>query len=106
VPYRTRPLHRFIGEAVGTRNEVIAVLHLLDRPDAAWEDRSLAEIYDDLRAEFDLGDRYEALEAKLRAVQESLEIILDVARDRRMAMLEITVVLLIALEIVLGILKR
>jgi hypothetical protein len=32
TPVRTRPLHRFIGEAVGTRNEVLSVLHLLDKP--------------------------------------------------------------------------
>jgi len=33
TPLRTRPLHQFIGEAVGTRNEVLSVLHLLDLMD-------------------------------------------------------------------------
>ena len=66
TPLRTGPLHRFIGEAVGTRNEVISVLHLLDKPDAAWDDPAMDAIYEDLRDEFDLGDRYNALELKLR----------------------------------------
>lgn len=102
VPLRTRPLHRFIGEAVATRTEVLAVLHLLDKPDATWEDLSMDQIYDDLRAEFDLGDRYSALEMKLRSIQEALELVLDVARDRRLVLLEAAIVLLIAVELIMS----
>jgi uncharacterized Rmd1/YagE family protein len=105
VPIRTRPLHKFIGKAVGTRNEALTILHLLDKPDAAWDDPAMDEIYDDLRAEFDLMDRFAALEAKLRAVQEALELILDVARDRRLVLLEATIVALILVEIVMSILR-
>jgi uncharacterized Rmd1/YagE family protein len=105
---RARPtrLHRFIGEAITSRNEVLSVLHLLDKPDEVWEDPELDRIYDDLRAEFDLVDRYQALEAKLRGVQESLELVLDVARDRRMYLLEVSIALLILVELVLSIWRR
>jgi uncharacterized Rmd1/YagE family protein len=106
VSVRTRPLHRFIGRAVATRSEVLSVLHLLDKPDEAWDDPGMDRIYDELRAEFDLVDRYQALEMKLRSVQEALELILDVARDRRLISLELTVILLIGLEIVIGLLRR
>jgi len=102
VPLRVRPLHRFIGEAIGTRAEVLEVLHLLDKPDAAWDDPAMSFIYDDLRAEFDLVDRYAALESKLRSVQEGLELELDVVRDRRLVYLEVAIVVLILFEIVLG----
>ena len=105
---RARPtrLHRFIGEAITSRNEVLSVLHLLDKPDEVWEDPELDRIYDDLRAEFDLVDRYQALEAKLRGVQESLELVLDVERDRRMWMLEVSIALLILVELVLSIWRK
>src|SRR5262249_10284047 len=48
---RARParLHRFIGEAITSRNEVLSVLHLLDKPDEVWDDPELDRIYDDLR---------------------------------------------------------
>ncbi len=105
VPLRTRPLHRFIGAAVATRNEVLTILHLLDKPDEAWDDMGMNRIYDELRAEFDLVDRYQALELKLRSVQEALELVLDVARDRRLVLLEGAVVLLIVLEVVLSVLR-
>lgn len=105
VSLRTKPLHKFIGEAVSTRSEVLSVLHLLDKPDATWDDPAMNEIYADLRAEFDLLDRYGALESKLRSVQEALELVLDVARDRRLVLLEGSVVLLIVLELTLSLLR-
>lgn len=105
VPLAMRRLHRFIGQAVGVRCEVLSVLHLLDKPDAVWDDPAMDEIYDDLRDEFDLSDRFEALEIKIAAVQESLTLLLDSARDRRIELLEITIVLLILIEIVLGLAK-
>jgi uncharacterized Rmd1/YagE family protein len=99
VPFRTRPLHRFIGQAITTRTEVLSVLHLLDKPEATWEDSAMDRIYADLRAEFDLADRYAALELKLRSIQEALELLVGVARDRQLLWLEIAVVVLILLEL-------
>jgi uncharacterized Rmd1/YagE family protein len=105
APWRARPLHRFIGEAIGVRTEVLSVLHLLDKPNEVWEDPALAAIYDDLRAEFDFEDRFPALELKLRSVQESLELVLDVVRDRRILLLETAIVALIVVEIALSLLR-
>jgi len=106
VPMRTRGLHRFIGQAIGTRSEVIAVLSLLDKPDATWDDPALDRIYDDLRAEFDLADRYGTLTQKLGGVQEALELVLDVARDRRMWLLELFIGILIVFEVLLELWRR
>jgi uncharacterized Rmd1/YagE family protein len=106
VTLQTGRLHRFIGEAIATRSEVITVLTLLDKPDATWDDPAMDRIYDDLRAEFDLIDRYGALEQKLRGVQEALELVLDVARDRRMWFLEVAIFLLIVIEVALEVWRR
>ena len=106
APLRTRPLHRFIGAAIGTRNEVLSILHMLDKPEAVWEDATADAIYRELRAEFDLSDRYQALEHKLRSVQEALELVLDMARDYRLVLLEVTIVLLFVIEIAVGFLRH
>lgn len=105
VSVRTRPLHRFIGEAISIRSEVFTILSLLDKPDGVWDDPIMDRIYSELRSEFDLGDRYTSLELKLRSVQEALELVLDVARERRLILLEVAVVLLILAELVLPLLK-
>jgi uncharacterized Rmd1/YagE family protein len=106
VAFGTRPLHRFIGAAIGVRNEVLSVLHLFDKPDEVWDDSGIDRIYQELRAEFDLSDRYQALELKLRSIQEALVLVLDAARDRRFVLLELAIVLLIVLEIVLALAAR
>lgn len=103
VPFRTRPLHRFIGQAITTRTEVLSVLHLLDKPEATWDDPAMDRIYADLRGEFDLADRYAALELKLRSIQEALELLVGVARDRQVLWLEIAVVVLILIELILSV---
>jgi len=102
VSFWLRPLHRFIGEAITARAEVLTVLTLLDKPDATWDDAGMDRIYNDLRAEFDLVDRFGSLEHKLTSVQDGLELVLDVARERRLMVIELTVVILIALELLLG----
>jgi uncharacterized Rmd1/YagE family protein len=101
MPVFTRKLHQFIGAAIGTRSEVLSVLHLFDKPDAAWDDPGAEKIYEELRAEFDLVDRHNALELKLRSVQDALELVTDIARDKRLVWLEVSIVLLIVLEIAL-----
>ena len=106
VSAQIRRLHRFIGEAIATRNEVFTVLALLDKPDATWDDPAMDRIYDELRAEFDLVDRYTTMKQKLDGVQEALELVLDVARDRRMWLLEVTIVLLILFELLLEVFRR
>jgi uncharacterized Rmd1/YagE family protein len=106
MPIFTRKLHRFIGAAIGTRSEVLSVLHLFDKPDAAWDDPGAEKIYEQLRAEFDLVDRHQALELKLRSVQDALELVTDVARDKRLVWLEVSIGLLILVEIGLNLIRR
>jgi uncharacterized Rmd1/YagE family protein len=101
MPVFTRKLHKFIGAAIGTRSEVLSVLHLFDKPDAAWDDPGADKVYEELRSEFDLVDRHQALELKLRSVQDALELVTDIARDKRLVWLEASIVLLIVLEIAL-----
>lgn len=102
----TAKLQRFIGAAISTRSEVISVLHLLDKPDLVWDDPGAERIYEELRSEFDLVDRYQSLELKLRSVQDALTLLADVARDRRLVLLEASVILLILLEIVLSLVRH
>jgi uncharacterized Rmd1/YagE family protein len=101
----TGKLHKFIGQAISTRSEVLSVLHLLDKPDVVWDDPGAERIYEEMRSDLDLVDRYQALEQKLRSVQDALSLVTDVARDRRLVLLEASIVVLIVFEIVLSFVK-
>lgn len=98
-------LYRQIGEAISMRSEVVGILHLLDRPDVIWDDSVMDSLYGDLRAVFDLPERFRALEYKIQMIQDALELLGDIARDRRLFAAEIAIILLITLEAVMSIYK-
>lgn len=94
-------LNKFIAKIVTMRNKLINVLHLLDRPDQTWTDRTMDALYADLRHTFDLEDRYQALVHKQNAIQDTLEILLDTARDGRLFIIETGILLLVGFEVVM-----
>ncbi len=102
---RVRVLTQFIGEGMVLRNRVIHTLALLDAPLMTWEDETLDRVYRELRTSFAIDDRYRALDHKLSMIRDNLELIVDLVRQKRSLWLEIGVVVLIALEILLVLLK-
>jgi uncharacterized Rmd1/YagE family protein len=101
-----RKFHSIIADAVKARNDVIGALHLLDKPDIIWDDRTMDLLYSDLRSSFDLEERFRALEYKLGAIQDTMELLIDMARDNRLFLLEASIVALIMLEIILSFIHR
>lgn len=101
LPGRVGDLVKFIGSCIATKNGIIATLALFDKPDSAWEVQSLDRLYNSLRLELELDDRFRALEAKLRMIQENLVLLVDLSQHRSTWRLEVTVVLLILFEVIL-----
>lgn len=104
--YWPKRLYREIGKVVSIRNNVIGVLHLLDHPALIWEDNLMDSLYSDLRSVFDLEHRHIAIQAKLENIQDTLEILIDTARDSRLFFVEVAILVLIAVEIVLAVLPK
>jgi required for meiotic nuclear division protein 1 len=102
VNARPKKFYRIIGEAITMRKDVVGVLHLLDRPDTIWEDKTMDALYGDLRAVFDLPERYQALSCKLQMIQETLELLVDIARDQRLFAAEMAIIVLIMVEVVIS----
>lgn len=103
--FSTRKLHRFIGEAMETRNLIVSELHWLDRPELIWDDSTMDHLFDDLRAMFDLPERFQALEYKLQTIQDSLALLVDMARDSRLFVVEVAIVALIAFDIIMSFIR-
>jgi uncharacterized Rmd1/YagE family protein len=101
IPGRLKQLVRFIGLCIATRNDVISTLALFDKPEATWENESLDRLWEGLYRMLELDDRYKALEAKLRMFQDNLVVLVDLARQRQTLRLEMTVAVLILLEIMI-----
>lgn len=101
LPYRTRELVKYIGFATTTREHVMANFYVIDKPEETWDDIALERLYLSLKEMFDIDVRYRALEQKLHAIHDSVEVIVDLVRSRRDMMLELLIIALIAFEVVL-----
>jgi len=97
----TRELLKFIGSGMSTHNQVVFTLSLLDTPQLAWEDETLDRIYRDLRTQFEIADRFRALDLKLRMIQDNFELFVELTQERRSYRLEVAVAVLVAVEVVL-----
>lgn len=95
----TKNLLKFIGFCLTTKQEIITNLYVVDAPDEVWDDQLLDRLYGDLKRMFEIETRYKVLEYKLRLIQESVEIIVDLSKSRRETYLELTIIVLIAFEI-------
>ena len=85
------------GPPSGRAARLLSVLHHLPtpRPDAAWDDPGAEKIYQELRAEFDLVDLgTQSLEpqAAQRAGRPRSSLVTDIARDKRLVSLEVSIV--------------
>ncbi|MEK7692024.1 MAG: RMD1 family protein [Bdellovibrionota bacterium] len=96
---------KFIGMCLSTKQEIISNLYIVDSPDETWENVELDRIFQDLKTLMEIDIRYRALDYKIRIIQDSLELMVDLSKSRRDATLELTIILLIAFEIVLSLFK-
>jgi uncharacterized Rmd1/YagE family protein len=94
-----RALLRFIGRGMSMRTQVVHTLSLLDSPSATWDDESLDRVYRGLRASFEIEERYRSLDHELRIVQDNLELMVDLVRQRRFILLEVTVAVFVGAEL-------
>ena len=101
----TEDLIKFIGLCLNTKQEIISNLYIVDSPEETWESVELDKVFHELKIMMEVDTRYRALEYKIKIIQESIEIIVDLAKSKRETMLELIIILLIAFEVVLSILK-
>lgn len=92
---------RFIGQCITTKQDLVASLYLLDKPDITWNDQVLDSLYRDAVDMFEIKDRYKTLDYKLRMIQENLELITELLQHRHANFLEWAIIFLIAVEIFL-----
>jgi uncharacterized Rmd1/YagE family protein len=101
----TEDLIKFIGMCLDTKQEIISNLYIVDSPDETWENSELDKIHQELKAMMEVDIRYRALEYKIKIIQESVEVIVDLSKSKRETMLEMIIILLISFEIVISIIK-
>jgi uncharacterized Rmd1/YagE family protein len=98
-------LIKFIGLCLDTKQEIISNLYIVDSPDETWENVELDKMHSELKAMVEIDTRYRALEYKIKIIQESVDVIVDLSKSKRETMLETIIILLITFEIIISIVK-
>jgi len=96
-----REINKFIGFCMLAKQDLISSMYLLDKPDEAWNDEVLDNLYRDSSEMFELKERYRTIDHKLKMMQDNLGLIADLVKNRRATLLELTIILLILVEVIL-----
>jgi uncharacterized Rmd1/YagE family protein len=94
-----RKLLQIASEAMDTHQAMSFSMALLDTPDIVWDDNELRSFYKVLLEEYEIAFRYKQLTYKLKLLIQHSEFILHLMENRRAFWLEMTVILLIGLEV-------
>ena len=95
-------LFQLVAENNNVMTDVIARVGLLSRSDAAWAAAHYHQVFEALREDFDLDERFENLHFKLDLISKQLHFNLEMLQNRRSDRLEYIIIALIAAEVVIS----
>jgi uncharacterized Rmd1/YagE family protein len=98
---REKELLREIGDILAVRQRTISHLSLFDKPETTWERAELERLYNKLFYEFELGDRFDILNEKIRFLADHNKLLLDFISTQRGHFLEIIIIVLILVELLI-----
>jgi uncharacterized Rmd1/YagE family protein len=96
---REKELLREIGDILAVRQRTISHLSLFDKPETTWERAELERLYNKLFYEFELGDRFDILNEKIRFLADHNKLLLDFISTQRGHFLELIIIILILIEL-------
>jgi len=94
-------LTRYIGEMLLIQHRTVGRAEVGDKPDILWERTDLERLFQRLDAEYELGERRQALQLKLELIGDTAQTLLDLLQNRRSLRVEWYIVILIVVEIAL-----
>ncbi|CAH2072836.1 unnamed protein product [Thlaspi arvense] len=97
-----KKLFQLVGKANSNLADVILKLGLFERSDIAWKDAKYAQIWEYLRDEFELTQRFASLDFKLKFVEHNIRFLQEILQNRKSDFLEWLIIILISAEIAIS----
>jgi uncharacterized Rmd1/YagE family protein len=97
-----RDILRHIGKELLVQHRVSGRVAVAEKPDLVWDRPDLERLTARLQDEYELKERGEALSRKLTVIADTAEVLTDIIDTKRSLRLEITIVALIAIELVIA----
>ncbi|XP_052199598.1 protein RETARDED ROOT GROWTH, mitochondrial [Diospyros lotus] len=98
-----KKLFKLVGKANSNLADVILKVGLFDRSEIAWRDAKYAQIYEYLREEYEVAQRFGNLDFKLKFVEHNIHFLQEVLQNRRSDLLEWCIIFLLSIENVISV---
>ncbi|WP_310438710.1 RMD1 family protein [Sulfuricurvum sp.] len=102
---RRSHLMQFAKRLALTRHDMVSNLLLLDKPNILWDDEEAETLYNRLAFVLELYDRHEIALSKLSQIKEDVMLVMDIINHKKSEFLEWIIIILIAVEIVMGVIE-
>ncbi|KAG5051477.1 hypothetical protein AAZX31_02G107200 [Glycine max] len=97
-----KKLLQLVGKANSNLADVILKVGLFERSEIAWRDAKYAQIYEYLRDEYEVAQRFGNLDFKLKFVEHNIHFLQEVLQNRKSDFLEWCIIGLLTIENVLS----
>ncbi|XP_010551403.1 PREDICTED: uncharacterized protein LOC104822025 [Tarenaya hassleriana] len=98
-----KKLLQLVGKANSNLADVILKVGLFERSEIAWREAKYAQIYEYLREEYEVTQRFGNLDFKLKFVEHNIHFLQEVMQNRRSDLLEWCIIFLLTLENIISI---
>ncbi|CAI8619633.1 unnamed protein product [Vicia faba] len=98
-----KKLLQLVGKANSNLADVILKVGLFERSEIAWRDAKYAQIYEYLREEYEVAQRFGNLDYKLKFVEHNIHFLQEVLQNRKSDFLEWCIIGLLTIENVISI---
>jgi uncharacterized Rmd1/YagE family protein len=102
---RRSRLMQFAKRLALTRHDMVSNLLLLDKPNILWDNEEAEALYNRLAFILELYDRHETALSKLAQIKEDVMLVMDIINHKKSEFLEWIIIILIAVEIVMGVME-
>lgn len=101
ITLSNRALLKKVGFAMNIQHLIVNQLAMLDKPEITWDFGDLDQFFNQLIEEYEINERYKILNQKLEMIFRDVEFIMNYIDAKKNLWLEVTIVILIVIEIVL-----
>ena len=99
-------LLQHIGEALTIESKMVGRVEISEKPELVWEQPEYERLYLKLEDEFELQERQQAIERKLRLSSHTAQTMLDILQTQRALRVEWYITILIVLEILITLFEK
>lgn len=96
-----KQLLKQIGNALSVKQTAVAHLSLFDKPEEVWESPELENLYNRMNAEYELQDRFDVLNEKIKYLSDTSQMLMNFLAEKRNVFLETIIILLFVVDLAL-----